>query len=139
MKKLFFLGIVLLPFCSTAIAEESPVLTPDGIALGRHSAASVTDGLSIRVDLNGDTVTATYVTARFQNNTPRQRLVSGYWQPWDERVETLQDNTFSATEDGFITFEVLDESVSNQFLPIVFTISYRTEDGIKSGYVVIDQ
>lgn len=141
MKLIGIFGVILLTlsFHSKGITAESPVLTADGLALGRHSVSSISNGLSIKVDLNGDEVTATYVTARFQNNAPRQRTESGYWQPWNELTETLQDNAFAPTEDGSLTFEVTDESLSEQFLPIVFTVAYRTETGVKSGYVVIDR
>lgn len=140
MKHLCIASVaLLLSFTHTlGFAAESPVLTPEGVSLGRFDAAAIGGGLSVRVDLNGDEVTATYVTARFQNNAPRQRLADGFWQPWNEQKETLQDNAFAATDDGTLTFQIIEEDVSQQFLPIVFTIAYRTEDGIKSGYVVID-
>lgn len=140
MKKLFVTASLVVAYLSNpTLATEAPVLTLEGQALGRYSATHLESGLTVQVNLNGDHVSATYVTARFQNNTPRQRLASGYWQPWDERTETLQDNAFEATDDGLLTFEITDESMSGQFLPIVFTVSYRTDDGIKSGYVVVDQ
>jgi len=123
---------------TTVSATEIPTLTNEGLHLGRLKAAEVTDGFAVKVDVNDDNIKETYVTARFQNNTPRQRTSSGYWQPWNERWETLQDNAFAATEDGTLTFQIIDENLSENFLPIVFTIAYRTNDGVKSGYVVID-
>lgn len=140
MMYLRSIGMILLAALvhASAYAAESPVLNVAGVNLGRFDATAIEGGLSVRVDLNGDDVTATYVTARFQNNAPRQRLASGFWQSWNERSETLLDNAFAASDDGTLTFEIVEEDVSHQFLPIVFTVAYRTEGGIKSGYVVID-
>lgn len=138
MKHLIGLLALTTLLHTNALASDTPVLTSEGLPLGRLSATDVSNGLAVKVDLKDDDVKATYVTARFQNNAPRQRTASGYWQLWNERWDTLQDNAFTATEDGTLTFQVIDENLSENFLPIVFTVAYRTEDGVKSGYVVID-
>lgn len=140
MKQLRFIGASLFLALAPALtfAAESPILTVEGVSLGRYDATAIGSGLSVRVDLNGDEIIATYVTARFQNNAPRQRAASGFWQPWNERAEALQDNAFAAVDDGTLTFDIIEEDISQSFLPIVFTIAYRTEGGLKSGYVVID-
>jgi len=125
--------------CQTSAADDLPTLAPEASLLGRYTVGSVGAALSVTVDLNGDIPLGTYVTARFQNNAPRQRLANGFWIPWDEQMDSLTDTGFEATSDGTLTFSIVEESLAGQFLPIVFTLSYLHEGGLKSGYIVIDQ
>lgn len=129
---------ILWPGAAAWATDEVPLLGPETPFLGRYSVDSVDSTLAITVDLNGDVPLGTYVTARFQNNAPRQRLANGFWVPWDERTESLTDTGFEATADGTLTFPIVDESLAGRFLPIVFTVSYQYEGGLKSGYIVID-
>jgi hypothetical protein len=131
---------VFVMLCAVpAQANDQQLLAGDAVSLGRLRVDQITLPFSVTVELDGDVPTGTYVTARFQNNTPRQRLASGYWVPWDETLSSLHDNGFPASGDGTLTFDIVDETLSGQFLPIVFTVSYQHEGGLKSGYIVIDR
>ena len=94
---------------------------------------------SINVKLNGDIPLATYVSARFQNNQPKQRLANSLWIDWNERVETLQNNGFVPNENDMLIFDIFEERLDSTFLPIIITISYLDHDNLKSGYFIIDQ
>ncbi len=140
MARAFTCAVIMALTPLTALATGGlPVLGPDTPLLGRYSAEAIDEALSVTVDLAGDTPLGTYVTARFQNNTPRQRLADGYWVPWDEQADSLTDTGFEAGPDGTLTFQITDENLAGRFLPIVFTVSYQHEGGLKSGYIVIDR
>lgn len=127
-----------LVWSSVALANHL-VLSDGGTELGRFRVSDVSPSLSLTVDLAGDVPEATFVMARFQNNQPVQRSPSGDWIPWNESADGLVDNGLLPSADGTLTFELTRIDLSAQFLPIIFTVAYQTEAGIKSGYVVIDQ
>ena len=124
--------------CWPALAEK-PILSEPGVLLGRVSVSDLSSHLRLTVDLKGDLPKSTHVMARFQNNRPQQRSASGDWRVWDEQIDSLEDCALVANEDGTLTFDLIDEDLTQHFLPIIFTVAYQTEDGLKSGYVVIDQ
>ncbi len=124
---------------SSAAMAEKPVLSADGEMLGRVTVSELNPMLRITIDLAGDDPHETYVMARFQNNQPQQRLPNGSWALWNEQTDSLLDNEFTPNEDGTLTFDLIYDDLSGQFLPIVFTVAYQTESGLKSGHVMIDQ
>jgi len=77
--------------------------------------------------------------ARFQNNRPAQRRADGQWVEWDGHRESLLNNSFAAAEDGTLTFALTSIDLTTQFLPVVFTVAYETEHGLKTGHLVVGQ
>lgn len=135
--RFFFVQLVALLWGGSAWADK-PTLSEAGTLLGRVHVSELSTSLRLTVDLSGDVPQNTYVTARFQNNRPQQRIPGGDWQVWNEQSDSLKDNGFLPNEDGTLTFDLVTQDLTQHFLPIIFTVSYRTENGFKSGYVVID-
>jgi hypothetical protein len=137
--KVFLLSLILtLPF-TNIVFSESITLDNKEKFLGRLSSKDLNNPFSISIKLNGDIPLATYVTARFQNNQPKQRLANSLWVDWDEKVETLQNNGFIPTGDDLLIFNIFEEKLNLSFLPLIITISYINHDNLKSGYFVVDQ
>ena len=130
--------IIILTFTKTVISE-TVILESEAKFLGKLSSKDLESQFSINVKLNGDIPLATYVSARFQNNQPKQRLANSLWIDWNERVETLQNNGFAPTENDMLIFDIFEEKLDYTFLPIIITISYLGHDSLKSGYYIIDQ
>ena len=135
--RFFFVQLVALLWGGSAWAEK-PTLSEAGTLLGRVHVSELSTSLRLTVDLSGDVPQNTYVTARFQNNRPQQRISGGDWQVWNEQSDSLVDNEFLSNEDGTLTFDLVAQDLTQSFLPIIFTVSYRTENGFKSGYLVIN-
>jgi len=114
-------------------------LKNQGALLGRVSSKDLKQPFSIIIKLNGDIPLATYVTARFQNNQPKQRLSNGIWVNWNEKSESLQNNGFVPNADDNLIFKILDENINSSFLPLIITISYLDHKNLKSGYYIVDQ
>lgn len=131
-------AILVLSF-SKVIVAETVTLEDEIKFLGRLNINNLEDQFSVNVKLNGDIPLATYVTARFQNNQPKQRLANSLWIDWNERVETLRSNNFLPTENDTLIFDIFDERMDSFFMPIIITISYLENNNLKSGFYIIEQ
>ena len=131
-------AILVLSF-SKVIVAETVILEDEIKFLGRLNINNLEDQFSVNVKLNGDIPLATYVTARFQNNQPKQRLANSLWIDWNERVETLRSNNFLPTENDTLIFDIFDERMDSFFMPIIITISYLENNNLKSGFYIIEQ
>ena len=131
-------AILVLSF-SKVIVAETVTLEDEIKFLGRLNINNLKDQFSVNVKLNGDIPLATYVTARFQNNQPKQRLANSLWIDWNERVETLRSNNFLPTENDTLIFDIFDERMDSFFMPIIITISYLENNNLKSGFYIIEQ
>ena len=120
-------------------AVETGQLSTTGTDFGRINVGATKKALSLSIEINDQDVVATYAVARLQNNAPRKRMESGYWVPWDGQAETLADLGLLPSADGVLTFPLVDEDLSAEFLPITFTVIVRTAEDVRWGYVVIDQ
>lgn len=137
--KLFLMSLIIILTFTKTVIGETVILESEAKFLGRLSSKDLESQFSINVKLNGDIPLATYVSARFQNNQPKQRLANSLWIDWNERVETLQNNGFVPNENDMLIFDIFEEKLDYTFLPIIITISYLDHDSLKSGYYIIDQ
>ena len=138
-NKFFLISFIIILTFTKTVFGEAVILESEAKFLGRLSSKDLESQFSINVKLNGDIPLATYVSARFQNNQPKQRLANSLWIDWNERVETLQNNGFVPNENDMLIFDIFDERLDSTFLPIIITISYLDHDNLKSGYFIIDQ
>jgi len=138
-NKFFLISFIIILTFAKTVFGEAVILESEAKFLGRLSSKDLESQFSINVKLNGDIPLATYVSARFQNNQPKQRLANSLWIDWNERVETLQNNGFVPNENDMLIFDIFDERLDSTFLPIIITISYLDHDNLKSGYFIIDQ
>ena len=137
--KFFLMSLIIILTFTKTVISETVILESEAKFLGKLSSKDLESQFSINVKLNGDIPLATYVSARFQNNQPKQRLANSLWIDWNERVETLQNNGFVPTENDMLIFDIFEEKLDYSFLPIIITISYLGHDSLKSGYYIIDQ
>tara|TARA_B100000073_G_C23641515_1_gene536824 strand:- start:30 stop:455 length:426 start_codon:yes stop_codon:yes gene_type:complete len=137
--KIFLMTAILVLSFSKVIVAETVILEDEIKFLGRLNINNLEDQFSVNVKLNGDIPLATYVTARFQNNQPKQRLANSLWIDWNERVETLRSNNFLPTENDTLIFDIFDERMDSFFMPIIITISYLENNNLKSGFYIIEQ
>tara|TARA_B100000579_G_scaffold200177_1_gene163662 strand:+ start:1772 stop:2197 length:426 start_codon:yes stop_codon:yes gene_type:complete len=138
-NKFFLISFIIILTFTKTVFGEAVILESEAKFLGRLSSKDLESQFSINVKLNGDIPLATYVSARFQNNQPKQRLANSLWIDWNERVETLQNNGFVPNENDMLIFDIFEERLDSTFLPIIITISYLDHDNLKSGYFIIDQ
>ena len=138
-NKFFLISFIIILTFAKTVFGEAVILESEAKFLGRLSSKDLESQFSINVKLNGDIPLATYVSARFQNNQPKQRLANSLWIDWNERVETLQNNGFVPNENDMLIFDIFEERLDSTFLPIIITISYLDHDNLKSGYFIIDQ
>ena len=138
-NKFFLISFIIILTFTKTVFGEAVILESEAKFLGRLSSKDLESQFSINVKLNGDIPLATYVSARFQNNQPKQRLANSLWIDWNERVETLQNNGFVPNENDMLIFDIFEERLDSTFLPIIITISYLDHDNLKSGYFLIDQ
>jgi len=137
--RVFFGAMLVYTLLLYSNALNASSLTPDGVNLGRIDVAALSEALQININLDGDKPIDTFVVARFQNNKPRQRREDGFWVPWDGHYTTLLNNTVERSRTGQLIFSITNEELSEQFLPIIFTIGYNTENQTKSGFLVVDK
>lgn len=139
MARFVGLAICALVLANVANAKDL-TLSDSGTFLGRVSLSDLKTPVQITVNLYEDKPVATYVMARFQNNTPLHRIQDGDWVRWRETSGDLIDAGFEPNPDGTLTFVLVNTDLSVEFLPVIFTVAYALEDGIlKSGYMVVDQ
>lgn len=112
-------------------------LTSTDANLGRVSAATLKDGLSVSVDLGDDVPVATHVVARFQNNQPLMLGRDGLWAPWNGDLQHIDEAAAEAAGKK-LTFRIFDKTPDGLFYPVSFTVIYRTDAAIKSGTVTVD-
>lgn len=136
------LGVLILAglcaACAPAMAETY-VLSASGADLGRVRARDVTGGLAVAVDTEKRNIMSVHAVARFQSNAPRQRTAEGFWIPWNEAPESLIDLHLVPADDGTLRIPLVEEDLSDQFLPIIFTVIVRTADETRWGYLVVEQ
>ncbi len=121
--------LVILP---TVAAEPMPTLSEDWPWLAPVYADPSNLDLSYTVDIGGDAPLATHVMARTAAGSYLQRDRDGYWIPWRGGLEALLDNGFQAS-DGKLTFKLVREDLSAEWLPIAITVAYRTATALKLG------
>ncbi len=122
----------LLANLPTVAAEPMPTLSEDWPWLAPVYADPSNLDLSYTVDVGGDAPLATHVMARTAAGSYLQRDRDGYWIPWSGGLEALLDNGFQA-RDGKLTFKVVQEDLSVEWLPIAITVAYRTATALKLG------
>lgn len=120
-------------------AANSQQLSISGTDFGRVSAAEIISGLSLAVDVGELEVVSTHAVARFQSNASRKRTANGFWVPWNGQTETLTDLVLMPSAEGVLTFSLIEEDLSSQYLPIAFTVIVRTVKDVRWGYVVVDK
>ena len=85
------------------------------------------------IDLGGDVVTATFITAHTASGKALQRNHLGFWIPWNGQLSSLVNNHFPA-DDGRVGFKILkDEDMSAELFPVRITLAYRTAGAFKFG------
>jgi hypothetical protein len=122
----------LLANLPTVAAEPLPTLSEDWPWLAPVYADPSNLDLNYTVDVGGDTPLATHVMARTAAGSYLQRDRNGYWVPWIGGLEALLDNGFQA-RDGKLTFKLVREDLSAEWLPIAITVAYRTAMALKLG------
>lgn len=125
-------AVALLANMPTIAAEPLPTLSEDWPWLEPVYADPSNLDFSYTVDVGGDAPLATHVMARTAAGSYLQRDRNGYWSPWSGGLESLLDNGFQA-RDGKLTFKVVQEDLSAEWLPIAITVAYRTATALKLG------
>ncbi len=135
------LSVFALILCigSGSVAADPYELSTSGSDFGRQSVSDLENGLSLAVDVSELKVLSSHAVARFQSNAARQRTSSGYWVPWNGETESLVDLGLMSSAESVLTFQLTDEDLSTQFLPITFTVIVRTAEDLRWGYLVVDR
>lgn len=129
----------VLAACAVALmmigggASAADRLTEVGARLTSVGVDASRVTVSREIALDGDAVTASFVTAHTAAGKSLRRDHLGFWQPWDGRLSGMIDNRFPVVN-GRITFKILkDEDMSGELFPITVTIAYHTQSALKFG------
>jgi hypothetical protein len=136
-----FAFILAFTMCmgGASVAAKPLQLSIFGADFGRVSVEDVGNRLSLAVNVGELEVVSTHAVARFQSNMPRKRTANGFWLPWDGQTETLIDLKLKPSADGVLSFALIEEDLSAQFLPIAFTVIVRSPKDVRWGYLVVDR
>jgi hypothetical protein len=129
-----FLALVFgLMLATTGGASAADRLSEVGARLSAVGVEASRVTVTRDVTVDGDTVTASFVTAHTASGKSLRRDHLGFWQPWDGRLSNLIDNRFPVVN-GQITFKILkDEDMSRELFPVTVTVAYHTQSTLKFG------
>ena len=139
MKGLAYILTFAMCISGTSVGAKSKQLSISGTDFGRVSVDEIISGLSMSVDVGELEIVSTHAVARFQSNASRKRTANGFWVPWNGQTETLTDLALMPSAAGILTFSLIEEDLSSQYLPIAFTVIVRTVKDMRWGYVVVDE
>lgn len=125
--------LALALMTASAGASAADRLTEVGARLAAVSVDAARVTVSREVAVDGDTVTASFVTAHTASGKSLRRDHLGFWQPWDGRLSSMIDNRFPVVN-GQIAFKILkDEDMSRELFPVTVTVAYHTQSALKFG------
>lgn len=124
--------------CACGDAAMGAELSSAGTDLGRIKASQTSAGLAVTVDVTGSQPTSSFIVARFPDNHPLMRGADGLWAPWDGNDASLSDAGVP-TAGGTMTFAIADQMISDVAFPVIFTVGYKSMDGLRFGYIAVDE
>lgn len=91
------------------------------------------------IALDGAQLVASHVVARpHSTNRLLQRTRSGYWVPWDRRLESLEDNGFAPSGDE-VDVKIVSEELAGTAFPVTFVVILRTTAGLAYGEFTVER
>ena len=89
--------------------------------------------LDVKVNVENEEPTSTFVTAHTASGSVLQRNNLGYWIPWSGKLDELINNFSSKTDNELFIKILKQEDMSTEMFPIRITVGYEMSSGLKFG------
>ena len=133
-RHLRLLGVIPAILLGTKVLLAEPVtLTKLGAILPPVLVNAENVSLDVKVNVENEEPTSTFVTAHTASGSVLQRNNLGYWIPWSGRLDELINNFSSQTGNELLIKVLKGENMSTEMFPIRITIGYETSSGLKFG------
>ena len=133
-RHLSLLGVIPAILLSTKVLLAEPVkLTKLGAILPPVVINAKNVSLDVKVNVENEEPTSTFVTAHTASGSVLQRNNLGYWIPWSGKLDELINNFSSQTGNELFIKVLKEENMSTEMFPIRITVGYETSSGLKFG------
>ena len=133
-RHLRLLGVIPAILLSTIVLLAEPVkLTRLGAILPSVVINAENVSLDVKVNVDNEEPTSTFVTAHTASGSVLQRNNLGYWIPWSGKLDELINNFSSQTGNELFIKVLKEENMSTELFPIRITVGYETPSGLKFG------
>ena len=133
-RHLSLLGVIPAILLSTKVLLAEPVkLTKLGAILPSVVINAENVSLDVKVNVENEEPTSTFVTAHTASGSVLQRNILGYWIPWSGKLDELINNFSSQTGNELFIKVLKEENMSTEMFPIRITVGYETSSGLKFG------
>ena len=128
-----FCVIPAILFGTKALLAEPVNLTELGAILPSIAVNTENVSIDLKVNVENDEPSATFVTAHTASGSVLQRNNLGYWIPWSGKLDELINNFSTRTRNKLFIKILKEENMSNEMFPIRITVGYETSSRLKFG------
>ena len=133
-RHLSLLGVIPAILLGTKVLLAEPVtLTKLGAILPPVLVNAENVSLDVKVNVENEEPTSTFVTAHTASGSVLQRNNLGYWIPWSGKLHDLINNFSNKTGNELFIKVLKEENMSTELFPIRITVGYETSSGLKFG------
>ena len=133
-RHLSLLGVIPAILLGTKVLLAEPVkLTKLGAMLPPVLVNAENVSLDVKVNVENEEPTSTFVTAHTASGSVLQRNNLGYWIPWSGKLHDLINNFSSKTDNELFIKILKQEDMSAEMFPIRITVGYEMSSGLKFG------
>ncbi len=133
-RHLGLFGVIPAILLSTKVLLAEPVtLTKLGAILPPVVINPKNVSLNVKVNVQNEEPSSTFVTAHTASGSVLQRNNLGYWIPWSGKLDELINNFSSQTGNELFIKVLKEENMSTEMFPIRITVGYETSSGLKFG------
>ena len=133
-RHLSLLGVIPAILLGTKVLLAEPVtLTKLGAILPPVLVNAENVSLDVKVNVENEEPTSTFVTAHTASGSVLQRNNLGYWIPWSGKLHDLINNFSNQTGNELLIKILKEENMSNEMFPIRITVGYETSSVLKFG------
>ena len=115
------------------LLAEPVTLTKLGAILPPVLVNAENVSLDVKVNVENEEPTSTFVTAHTASGSVLQRNNLGYWIPWSGKLHALINNFSSKTDNELFIKILKQEDMSTEMFPIRITVGYEMSSGLKFG------
>jgi hypothetical protein len=133
-RHLGLFGVIPAILLSTKVLLAEPVtLTKLGAILPPIVINAENVSLTVKVNVENENPSSTFVTAHTASGSVLQRNNLGYWIPWSGKLDELINNFSNQTGNELLIKILKEENMSNEMFPIRITVGYETSSVLKFG------
>jgi hypothetical protein len=133
-RHLGLFGVIPAILLGTKVLLAEPVtLTKLGAILPPIVINAENVSLTVKVNVENENPSSTFVTAHTASGSVLQRNNLGYWIPWSGKLDELINNFSNQTGNELLIKILKEENMSNEMFPIRITVGYETSSVLKFG------